>query len=522
MDRPAASPTDLPDDVPALKRLIGELTADFQTQNQHLQHQVEVLQEQIRLLLHKRFGASSEKVPAEQLGLFNEAEADAEQTPAPADTITVPAHQRKKGGRKPLPASLPRVRVEHDLAEEHKQCACGCGLTRIGEETSEQLDIVPAQVRVIQNVRFTYACKACQGSVKTAPLPPQPIPKSNASAGLLAHIVVAKYQDALPLARQQRMLTRIGLEVSRTTLATWMIRLGALVQPLINLLREQLLAYDIQGMDETRIQVLKEPGRGAENTSQMWVQRGGPPDRPVVLFYYDPSRAQGIAYTLLDGFTGFLQADGYDVYEALQRRCDIILVGCMAHARRKFDEAVKAQGPKPKSGKAVMGLNFIAKLYAVEKEGRNKTPEERHRIRQEQARPIIEQMRRWLESSLPQVPPATLTGKALGYLHNQWDSLIRYLDDGRLAIDNNATERAIRPFVIGRRNWLFADTPKGAHASANLYSLIETAKLNGLEPYHYLRHLFKELPKAQSLQEIEALLPFQVDAASLAEPGAAE
>lgn len=520
------TPTDLPDDAAALKRLIGTLTADHAAQTRRLQGQIDALQEHIRLLLHKRFGPSSEKLPDEQLRLFNEAEVDmeaeaeaAEQAAPAADAEPAPsagAPTRSTRGRKPLSATLPRIRVEHDLGEAQKHCACGCTLTRIGEVLSEQLDIIPAQVRVLEHVRFTYACKACEGTVKTAPLAPQPLPKSQASAGLLAHVAVAKYQDALPLARQAHILARIGLEITRTTLALWMIKLGGLVQPLINLMREQLLAYDILGMDETRIQVLRESGRSATHVSQMWVQRGGPPDRPVVLFHYDPSRAQGVAYHLLEGYQGFVQADGLKVYDAVTQRTATVLVGCMAHARRKFDEALKAQGKgTKKAGKAMMGLSFITRLYAIEKGCKDASPEQRYHIRQTQARPIIDQLHAWLEQSLPEVPPATLTGKALTYLHNQWPSLIRYLDDGRLPIDNNATERAIRPFVIGRRNWLFADTPRGAHASANLYSLIETAKLNGHEPYRYLRHVFQELPKAQTLEHIEALLPFNLDPASL-------
>ena len=197
--------------------------------------------------------------------------------------MPVAAHARKRRGRKPLPDYLPRVRIEHDLPEEEKTCACGCGLTRIGEDTSEQLDIVPAQVRVLQHVRLKYACKACEETIKTAPVPAHPIPKSNASPGLLAHVAVAKYQDALPLARQERILQRAGVELPRATLAGWMIKLGALLDPLIEQLRERLLAYDIVQMDETRIQVLKEAGRSASTNSYIWVQRGGPPDQPIIL-----------------------------------------------------------------------------------------------------------------------------------------------------------------------------------------------------------------------------------------------
>jgi hypothetical protein len=365
---------------------------------------------------------------------------------------------------------------------------------------------------VLQHVRLKYACKDCEETITTAALPPQPIPKSNASPGLLAHVTVAKYQDALPLARQEQILQRAGVLIPRATLANWMIRLGEeLLAPVIAQLRTQLLAYDVLQMDETRIQVLKEPERSPTGESYMWVQRGGPPKHPIVLFAYAPSRSKAAAEPLLEGYRGFLQCDGYEVYDALgAEHEDLRLVGCFAHARRKFDEALKGQGKTAKTGKAQMGLNFIRKLYAVEKELHELDPEQRLQQRRAQAGPILEQLHAWLLKSLPDVPPSTLTGRALAYLHGQWAKLIAYLDDGRLSIDNNACERAIRPFVIGRRNWLFADTPRGAHASAALYSLIETAKANGHEPYRYLRYLLTALPSVAGESDILALLPTNI------------
>jgi transposase len=505
---------DLPDDIDALKRLVV-------TQADHYEEEIQRLQEQLKLLLAKRYGASSEKVSPDQLGLFNEAESEA-RTPVeekPEQSLAVAAHERKRGGRKPLPDDLPRVRIEHDLPEDEKTCSCGCSLMRIGEDSSEQLDIVPAQVRVLQHVRLKYACKGCEETIKSAPLPAHPIPKSNASPGLLAHIAVAKYQDALPLARQEKILQRAGIDIPRATLAGWMIKLGIFLAPLIAQLRAHLLTYDIVQMEETRIQVLKEAGRAASSDSYIWVQRGGAPHQPVVLFHDNPSRGRTVAEELLEGFGGYLQTDGFEVYAGLAAaRSDLHLIGCFAHARRKFDEALKGQGKKAKSGKAQMGLAFIQKLYAVQKRLKDLTPEERARERRRQAGPILEELHAWLEKSLPEVPPSTLTGKALGYLHNQCSRLIGYLDDGRLAIDNNACEQAIRPFVIGRRNWLFADTPNGADASATLYRIIETAKANGHEPYRYLRHLFTALPKASSPDQIAQLLPFNIATQEIPDP----
>jgi hypothetical protein len=332
-----------------------------------------------------------------------------------------------------------------------------------------------------------------------------------ASPGLLAHITVSKYQDALPLYRQETILRRIGVELPRATLANWMIRSGTLIQPLINLLRDRMLEYDIIQMDETPVQVLNETGKRAQSKSYIWVQRGGPPDQPVVLYDYDPGRGAGVPKRLLEGFKGYLQTDGYDGYNAVVAANDLTHVGCMAHARRRFNDAVKAQGRNRKRGKAHRGLSLIRKLYRVEGQVRKLTPQNRYAHRQKRALPVLDELRIWLDDALPQVPPTSATGKALSYLHNEWDQLIRYLDDGRLEIDNNAAENAIRPFVLGRKNWLFSASVKGVKASANLYSLIETAKANNLEPYAYLRHVFTELPKADTVEAIEALLPGNMD-----------
>jgi transposase len=509
----------LPNEAGTLKALVLEqvaVNARLEEEKQAQQTYIEALHEQIRLLHHQRYGQRSEKFNRHQRDLFNEAEA-IEAHPEQADqeqSIIVPAHTRKKGGRRALPANLSRIEVVHDLAEHEKLCTeDGERLVLIGEELCEQLDIIPAQVQVIRHIRKKYACPCCAIGVKTASLPPQPLPKSIASPGTLAHIAVSKYQDALPLYRQQNIFQRIGVELSRATLAHWMVRMGILIQPLMNLLRDQLLDYDIIQMDETPVQVLKEPGKTASSKSYMWVQKGGPPDRAILLYEYDPSRSQQVPSRLLNGFHGYLQTDGYEGYGAVGSQSSLIQVGCWAHARRKFDEAIKAQGKtkQPTAGKAAKALAFIQKLYRIEALIKDNTPDARFQARQEQALPILAEMRAWLDQSLPQVPPKSTLGKALYYLDHQWDKLIRYGEDGRLNIDNNPVERAIRPFVTGRKNWLFSDTVKGAKASANLYSLIETAKANGLEPYHYLHHVFKELPAAQSLSDFEALLPYNLN-----------
>ena len=514
-------PKQLPDDIDSLKILVAEQATNneklraqkrvSEQENARLNAKVLSLQEQLNLALARRYAASSEKLSPDQIRLFDEAEVEAQKESAEDETVTVPEHSRRKRGRKKLPDSLSRIDIVHELAADERRCPHDGGvLAEIGEVTSEQLDIVPAKIQVIRHIRKQCACK-CGQCIKTAPLPPQPIPKSLASPGLLAHITVSKYQDALPLYRQETILRRIGVELPRATLANWMIKAGVLVQPVINLLRDRMLAYDIIQMDETPVQVLKEPGKRAQSKSYLWLQRGGPPDQPITLYDYDPGRGAGVPLRLLDGFRGYLQTDGYDGYNAAVVSNGLMHMGCMAHARRKFSDAVKAQGKNRKPGKAQHGLALIQKLYQVEKQARQLTPQERFDHRQQHAKPILERLRSWLDDSLPQVLPGSTAGKALKYLHNEWDKLTRYLDDGRLEIDNNLAENAIRPFVVGRKNWLFSASVAGVNASANLYSLIETTKGNGLEPYAYLRYLFAELPKAETVEAIEALLPGNVN-----------
>ena len=503
----------LPAEVPALHQLV----VDGRAREAHLAQENRLLREQLALLKAGRFGRSSETIPAEQYRLFNEAEATEAEAPTEQETIDVPAHRRKKGGRKPLPENLPRKDVIHDLSDAEKVCPHdGHALTLIGEETSEQLDVIPQQVQVIRHIRRKYACPQCEQGVTIAPLPPQPIPKSLASPGTLAFVTTNKFVDGLPLYRQETLFKRLNIDISRATLANWVIRAGQLIQPLIDRLARELLTGRLIHMDETTLQVLKEPERPATSQSWLWVRRGGPPEKGIVLFDYDPHRNQAVPKRLLAGFTGTLVTDGYEAYAPVVRENGMTHAGCWAHARRKFNDALKVQGTqaKGKAGKAMEAMSFIRQLYAVERQAKEKhlDPEQRHALRQQQSRPVIERTRRWLDKSMRQVPPKSVLGKAMGYLDKQWDKLTGFLDDGLIPLDNNPAENAIRPFVIGRKAWLFADTVHGAEASANLYSLVETAKANGLEPYRYLRHVFTHLPAAQSPEQVDALLPTRVDA----------
>lgn len=509
---------DLPNDLDALKSLVHQLQQKNEQQSQFISQ----LLEQIKLARHQHFGTRSERFSLEQLTLlFNEAEAsvaaEADKdsgsvTEQISDELTVSSYRRSRGGRRPLPPDLPRIEVAHELVGDACTCdACEASLDVIGQKVSEQLDLIPAQVRVLRHVRNTYRCPNCEGKITTAPRPAQPIPKSNASPGALAYVANAKFADGLPLYRQEQRLKRIGVELPRSTLASWMIKCGALVQPIINLLRDRMLSYPVLAMDETGLQVLKEPGKAAQSQSYLWVQRGGPPDRPIVLYDYDPSRSRDVPTRLLGDYAGCLQTDGYEAYAKVCADNGITPLGCWAHARRKFDAALKMQGKvkkaKGKTPLAAQALQRIQLLYGIERKAKRLSDAERLEVRQQRAVPVLDGLHDWLQQHMPLVPPQSALGKAMGYLHKQWDKLVVYTTDGRLRIDNNLTENAIRPFVVGRKNWLFCDTVAGANASANLYSLIETAKANAIEPYAYLKKLFTELPAAVTVDDVEALLP---------------
>ncbi|HWV13872.1 MAG TPA: IS66 family transposase [Cellvibrio sp.] len=510
------TPPETTQEIAQLKELLSATEQSLQVKEKSLQakeKRIRILEEYILSLQQKHFGSSSEKQDVVQTELmFAEAEALADDdAPAQAeafvdDTIVVAEHKRKK--RVSIPQELPRVDIVHDVPDEQKICPHdGTALKQIGFESHEQLDIIPAKVQVLHHKRLKYACPCCEKYLITAKKPAQPIEKSIASPGLLAHIATQKYVDALPLYRQASIFKRMGVEIDRTTLANWMVRCGKLVQPLINLLHEKMLEQSVLHADETRVQVLDEEGRAAESQSFMWVLRSTPPDCAAVLYRYQPTRSGKAAEDLIDGFSGALMTDGYAAYQAVCQKNHITHLACWAHARRKFIDAQKVQA-KGKTGKADQAIAFIQQLYAIENTLKAKSIEEKYQLRQAQSLPLLQKIKIWLDKSIAHAPPQSLMGKALHYLHQQWPKLIRYVESGNYPIDNNPAENAIRPFVIGRKNWLFSASPKGATASANLYSLIETAKANGLEPYAYLRKLFGELPLATDLEHFEALLPW--------------
>jgi transposase len=524
--------TPLPENPVELKSIIGQ----WQSAYTDLEHKLLVesshnrlLAEQIQFYKQRLFGRKSEIFPSEavdQAQLFNEAEAEAEEEKADqADLITVPEHQRKKRGRKPLPDDLPRVEVIHDLPEKEKQCAC-CGkeLPKIGQEATEELAIIPEQVKVIRHIRLKYGPCGCEASqaaeapeVKIASAPARMIPHSIVSPSLLAYSITGKFNDGLPFYRQSMQFARYGVEISRATLCNWALSAAEKCEPLIGILRGEIKHSPLIQMDETPVQVLKEPDRKAESKSYMWVSKGTADGKPIILYEYDPSRSQAVPKRILDGYQGYLQTDDYAGYNGIAQNLGIAQVLCWAHARRKFADTEKVSP----GGLAKEGLAYIKNLYDIERilraelnEGKIKA-EDFVRKRKERVKPLLDGYKRWLEKKAPETPPESLIGKAIRYSLSNWEKLIRYLEAWYITPDNNGVENAIRPFVLGRKNWLFASTPRGACASANLYSLVETAKANGLEPYHYLNYLFTRLPSANTPDELRQLLPTQTQAEDL-------
>lgn len=485
------------------------------------EHAAEMLAffEQLQNQRRRYFGPSADTA---QGRLFDEADTLARGTTEADDLVQLPAAEtptpeansgpkkttppKARGKRGPLALDLPRVDIVHDVPESERVCPCGTPMVQIGEEISEQLDIIPMQVRVLRHIRKRYACPSKDTAPVIAPVPAQVLPRSNASSDLLAMLLVTKYVDGLPLYRFETVLARSGVIVPRQTLARWVIGTARALQPLHNLLRDHALDSPIVHIDETTVQVLKEDGREATSKSYMWVQVAGPPERPVVLYDYDPSRAQRVPNALLEGWQRYLMTDGYRAYNGLGRKEGITLLACWAHVRRKYIDAQRLKNGKP--GHADVALDLIRQLYKVEKDLRHASDAQRLAARQAISKPVLDQLRLFHDKVAPTVPPSSTLGKALAYQNALWSRLIRYADRGDLPIDNNTAEGKIRPFVIGRKAWLFSQSPEGASASAVIYSLVETAKANGLEPYTWLCRVLRELPKATTVDAYEALLPW--------------
>lgn len=491
---------------------------DLKNEISRLQNKVIELEETNATLMHylklsqaARFGSKSEKVSNDEdapmlpgIGqVFDEASVEAE----PKKPVKKRAAQ---GGRKPLPDHLPREEVTHDIKEHEKVCPCGNALHCIGKEESEQLELIPAKVKVIKNVRLKYGCKACEDTIILANMPSQALPKSMAGPGLLSHILVSKYDDHLPIYRQAEIWERAGIDLDCTTMGRWVMSCGDLLMPLADLMKQDIAASDSVQADETGVQVMNEKGRKNKSKSFMWVFKTVGDKDSKILYHYSPSRGSEVISSTLNGFEGYLQSDGYTAYTKFAKTHlgKITTLGCWAHARRKFVDITKVA---PKKGVAFGAIKLIAELYKIERQAKydGLSFEKIQEMRQKKSKPILEELKKFLLEHQDAVPPKSLLGKAISYTLKNWEHLIVYLERGDLEIDNNESERCIKPFAVGRKNWLFKGCVKGAESSAVIYSLIETAKSHGHNPYEYLKDIFIRLPqKIAAGESLEDLLPY--------------
>ncbi len=459
------------------------------------------LLEQFRLAKQEKYSPKSEK-NVYQADLFDEAGIEQEEIEENS-TIEIQSYSRKKRPvRKPLPADLPREQIIHDIKEADKICNCGTALSRIGEEITEQLKFIPASLSVVQHVRPKYACKPCQETVRIAPMPTLLLPKSNATPELVAHTIVAKYADAIPLYRQSKIWSRADIDMPRSTLCSWLIQTAELCEPLVTLSHKDMLLSDYIQADESPIQVLREPGRKDISQSYLWVYRS----ENTIIFDYQQTRGGYHAKQFLRHFKGYLQTDAYSGYHFTEKINEIVHLGCMAHARRPFAQLAKLA---TKEGLAVKALDYFKRLYAIESFAKDKqlTHDERHRLRNEKAPLILAEFKDWLLQHITKVPKQHQLGKAIYYVLNHWEALTNYLRDGRLEIDNNKIENFIRPLALGRKNYLFMGSPQGAKAGAIFYSLIATCTSHGIEPYKYFCTMLHQIRLCKSEKDYQKLLP---------------
>lgn len=499
------------------------------------------LEEQIKLLNLLHFGPKSEKWSETDhlyAAMFNEAEDEAfKQTldnivPEPEVEKKKPAGRRKKRGKSItscLPDNLPSIEEVYHLSEDEKICGCGAQMKHIGYDIVKRLSIKPAEITVIIEKYEKCACSQCDGidldegeapAIKRAEGKKHLIPGGIATAGLIAWSLAEKYEFALPFYRQEKRFKHIGVEISRGNLCNWAIKAAKACEPMIPLLERHIKSGSVINGDETHLQVLKEENRKAQNKSWMWLFRGGPPDKPAVLFHYEPRRNARVPELFLTGFSGWLQTDGYSAYLTALKRLNrngnkINHTLCWAHARRRFEKSWKAT----KSPHAHKALDFIREIFALE--GLRKSYhniDDFTAVRKRQAEDIFNSFRKWLEELYPITVASSLLGKAMKYTLNNWEGLVNYVEHPELTPSNNSAENAIRPFVVGRKNFLFSASVDGAHSSALIFSLIESAKLYGLIPFLYLTYVFEKVPYAEKEDDYLALMPWNVTKEMINQP----
>lgn len=472
------------------------------------------MQQQLKDLVRNRFGKKSERYiddpenPQKSLFVKDDRFSDADEAGNQIqDDILVTSHSRKKKNKakKDIPVRIEIISVSN----EEKQCSCGSCKVVIRYETKKLIHHQSAVNEIIEQRREVVACeKGCDGEIITAPAPLHILPKVKATEEFLSFLVVSKLDDRQPLYHLEKQLDqRHGIDCSRQTMARWLIDLMFPLQPLYNLMKDMVIEYDIASCDATTLQVLKEPGRPAEKKSYVYCMRGGSPDKSVILYDFNNEHHKKFVKDWFEGFKGYLHVDGDDFFELVGEYAG--LVNCNAHGRRKFEPI--AQGTKGK-GLAKEAMRFFKELYKVEREAKDNhlTPDQRYELRQKKSKPLMEKFKLWLDEMYPTVLPQSALGKAMNYCLNLWPGLARFLEDGRLEIDNNLTEQEIKPFVIARKNFLFCASIDGAKSLCMHFSFVRTAKLHGLDPYHYYVKVLKSIPHCQSVEDYEKLLPWNI------------
>ena len=470
------------------------------------------LLEQLKLSRLKRFGQSTET--SEQLKLFDESDQklplETQETVSTTDQKKSSWSKGKPRKRRALPHNLPVEEKVYDISESDKTCACGKVRHRIGEEVSEQLKFIPAKLVIIRHIRPKYGCRGCEEGIKIAPMPVLLLPKSMATPELVAQTILSKYEDQIPLYRQQKQWERLGIDLPRHSCCAWVMKTADLSEPLWKLLKKDVLKSSYVQADETPVLVLKTGDSNKRKKGYMWVYRSHPPNGPSsVYFEYQPGRSGQYAAEFLKDFKGYLQSDMYKGYDFIKKKEGVTHVGCMAHARRYFADIVKANVHK-KPGLAHQAMKFFKALYKVERRIKHESIEKRYAVRQEKSVHILTQFKKWLGKAIHLVPDGFAIGKAIHYCLAHWTQLSNYTKHGLLHIDNNLVENNIRPFALGRKNWMFKGSPRGAKAGAIFYSLLATCKAHQINPEQYLVKMLSHIRHCKTTDDFRKLLPYHI------------